>query len=295
MLPIYLLFTLLMFLWGLVTTPISIGLARKFRLLDKPGGRKAHESITPRGAGIILWSGYILWALFSVNRGMEASYIATGASLVFVVGYMDDMQPLPSLVRLIFHLAAAVWVVFPLTVPLWQRMLFVFWIAGLTNAYNLIDGMDGLCLTMTLLTAVCALLFLGAPATWMPIAGLVFGVLLWNFPSPRTFLGDGGSTFLGYICASYLVWGIFPYMFAQSVFFVTVALVLIGGAPVIDTLIAMIRRVLKKRSPFSPDRGHGHHKLQDAGFSKPQTLVLIGGAHAVMLMVGFHFISIKFF
>lgn len=295
MLPVYLYFTLLMFLWGLATTPISIGLAQKFRLLDKPGGRKTHGDITPRGAGIILWSGYILWALFSGNQGVEVSYIATGASLVFVVGYMDDMQPLPSLVRLIFHLVAAAWVVHPLPIPLWQRTLFVFWIAGLTNAYNLIDGMDGLCLTMTLLSTLCALLFLGAVGIWMPFAGLVFGVLLWNFPSPRTFLGDGGSTFLGYICASHMAWNIFPYMFARGMFSMAVVLFLVGGVPVTDTLIAMTRRVIKKRSPFSPDRGHGHHKLQDAGFSKPQTLAIIGVVHAAMLMVGFHFTGIKFF
>lgn len=294
MLSVYL-FTLLMFLWGLATTPISIGLSRKFRLLDKPGGRKAHRSITPRGAGIILWSGYILWALFAGNRGVEISYIATGASLVFVVGYMDDMQPLPSLVRLFFHLAAAAWVVFPLPIPLWQRTLFVFWIAGATNAYNLIDGMDGLCMTITLLSMLCALSFLSNPAVWMPLSGLVFGVLLWNFPSPRTFLGDGGSTFLGYICVSHMAWSIFPNMFRRNLFFMVAALILIGGAPVIDTLFVMTRRILKKKSPFSPDRGHGHHKLLDVGLTKLQTLAVIGGIHAVMLIAGFHLIGMKIF
>ena len=63
MLSIYL-FTLVTFMWGLIATPVSIGLAKKFRLLDKPGGRKKHQSVMPRGAGIVLWSGYLLWALF---------------------------------------------------------------------------------------------------------------------------------------------------------------------------------------------------------------------------------------
>ena len=99
MFSIYL-FTLVTFLWGLIATPVSIGLSQKFRLLDVPGGRKKHRSIMPRGAGIVLWSGYLLWALFVGNPGVEVPYIATGATVVFIVGYMDDMHPLPPLLRL---------------------------------------------------------------------------------------------------------------------------------------------------------------------------------------------------
>lgn len=291
MLSIYL-FTLVTFLWGLITTPVSIGLAHKFRLLDIPGGRKKHHDIMPRGAGIVLWSGYLLWALFVGNPGVEVPYIATGATLVFIVGYMDDMHPLPPLMRLFFHLAASAWVAYPLPIPLWQRVLLILWISGTTNAYNLIDGMDGLCLTMTLITSIMAL-FAGNPAAWMPIAGLVFGVLLWNFPHPRTFLGDGGSTLLGYICASHLSWNIFPDIFGKGIISLSLILLLIGGVPVVDTLVAMTRRVLTKKSPFAPDRGHGHHRLQDAGFSKLQTLAILGTAHVFLIIMGFRLLGVK--
>ena len=291
MLSIYL-FTLVTFMWGLLATPVSIGLAQKFRLLDKPGGRKKHNSIMPRGAGLVLWSGYLLWALFTGNPGVEVPYIATGATFVFIIGYVDDMHPLPPLSRLIFHLAAAAWVMFPLPIPLWQRALFVIWTAGVTNAYNLIDGMDGLCLSMTLITSLTASLFIGS-GMWFPFTGLVFGVLLWNFPTPRTFLGDGGSTLLGYICASHLAWGMFPEIFGKGLVSLSVILLLIGGVPVIDTLTAMTRRILQKKSPFSPDRGHAHHKLQDAGLTKPATLALMSAAHFVIISLGFKLIGIN--
>jgi UDP-GlcNAc:undecaprenyl-phosphate GlcNAc-1-phosphate transferase len=288
------LFALVTFLWGLIATPVSIGLAEKFRLLDKPGGRKQHHSIMPRGAGLILWSGYLLWALFTGNPGVEVRYIATGASVIFIIGYMDDMHPLPPIFRLVFHLAAAAWVMFPLPVPLWQRVLLTFWVAGTTNAYNLIDGMDGLCLSMTLITSLAALLA-GNPNVWLPLAGLVFGVLLWNFPQPKTFLGDGGSTLLGYICASHLAWSIFPQMFGRGFIHMALILLLIGGVPDLDTLVAMTRRILHKKSPFLPDRGHAHHKLQDAGLSKSATLAVLGCAHLILLLCGFRLMGIRIF
>lgn len=281
-------------MWGLIATPVSIALAQKFRLLDTPGGRKTHRGITPRGAGIVLWSGYLLWALFEGNPGVEVPFIATGATVIFIIGYMDDMHPLPPLFRLLFHLGAACAVAYPLPVPVWQRLIIVLWIAGATNAYNLIDGMDGLCLTMTFLT-VGAASVAGNTAQWMPLAGLVFGVLLWNFPQARTFLGDGGSTLLGYICSSHLAWSIFPDIFGRGFIFLSALLLLLGGVPVLDTLIAMTRRILHRKSPFEPDRGHGHHKLQDAGFSKLQTLLILGSVHLFLLASGFRLLGIKIF
>lgn len=282
------------FLWGLIGTPIAIALARKFRLLDVPGGRKKHRNIMPRGAGLVLWSGYLIWGLFVGNPGVEVPYIATGASFIFIIGYMDDMHPLPPIVRLVFHLLAAAWVTYALPVQLWQKALFILWIAGTTNAYNLIDGMDGLCLTITLITSLAALMA-GGRGVWLPFAGLVFGVLLWNFPQPRTFLGDGGSTLLGYICSSQLAWSVFPNIFEGGFFQLSFVLLFLGGVPVVDTLVAMTRRILSKKSPFEPDRGHAHHKLQDAGLSKFATIMVLGTVHAIFAAFGMKLMGLQVF
>jgi len=288
------LFSLVTFMWGLIATPVSIGLAEKFRLLDVPGGRKKHQSIMPRGAGLVLWSGYLLWALFVGNMGVEVPYVATGASIIFLVGYMDDMHPLPPLFRLFFHVGAAGLVSFSIPLPLWQRLIFVLWITGMTNAFNLIDGMDGLCLTMTLITSFISL-FVGGQTVWMPFSALVFGVLLWNFPQPRTFLGDGGSTLLGYICASHMAWSFFPEFFGKNFIYTALILLFIGGVPVVDTLSVMTRRILAKKSPFLPDRGHAHHKLQDAGLSKFSTLIVLGTVHFLVLTIGFRIMGLNVF
>ena len=287
-------FSFITFLWGLVGTSVSIALAHKFRLVDVPGGRKKHSGIMPRGAGIVLWSGYLLWALFIGNMGVEVPYIATGASIIFLVGYMDDMHPLPPLLRLCFQFCAATCVAYSLPLPLWQRLMFIVWTVGMTNAYNLVDGMDGLCLTITLLTTVVAF-FAAGQTLWLSLAALVFGVLLWNFPYPRTFLGDGGSTLLGFICASHLAWSFYPDFFGKSLYFTAITLLLLGGLPVFDTLSVMTRRILSKSSPFLPDRRHAHHKLQDAGLSKFAALFVLAIFHLVILLFGFNLLLVNFF
>lgn len=288
------LFPLISFFWGLAGTSVSIALAKKFRLVDVPGGRKKHSGIMPRGAGIVLWSGYLLWALFVGNMGVEVPFIATGASLIFIVGYMDDMHPLPPLLRLCFQLCAAVCASYALPLPLWQRLLFVFWITGMTNAYNLVDGMDGLCLTLSLITVLAAFSAGGSPV-WLMLGALIFGVLLWNFPFPKTFLGDGGSTLLGFVCASHFAWNFFPDFFGRSLVNSCMCLFLAGGAPVIDTLSVMTRRIISKKSPFLPDRKHAHHKLQDAGLSKFCTLFVLAAIHFAILCAGFSLLGIRLF
>ena len=278
---------ILNFMWGIIATPVSIKLSMTFRLMDIPGGRKQHSVVTPRGAGIVLCTGYLLWALVNPNPGVEVPYVATGAVFVFLIGYMDDMHPLSPFKRLIVHLFAASCVILPLSVPLHQRILLLFWVTGCINAYNFIDGMDGLALSMAFVTSCIAYLG-GNPYTWLPFCGLIAGVLFWNFPHARTFLGDGGATLLGYVCSSHLAWDLFPHFFRMKVPMMVAVLLLIGGIPVIDTLFAMTRRMLKKKSPFNPDRGHAHHILLDRKLRTWEVLSLLVAAHVILVSAGYY-------
>jgi UDP-GlcNAc:undecaprenyl-phosphate GlcNAc-1-phosphate transferase len=256
--------------------------------MDVPGGRRLHPVVTPRGAGIVLWTGYLLWALVNPNPGVEVPYVSTGATLVFLVGYMDDMHSLPPLKRLFVHMLSAAWVVIPMSVSIYQRALFLVWIAGCTNAYNFVDGMDGLALSLAFVTSFLAFRG-GNPYTWLPFCGLIAGVLLWNFPHARTFLGDGGATLLGYVCSSHLAWDIFPRFFHMRPLAMLLTLGLIGGMPVVDTLFAMLRRIAHGRSPFYPDRGHLHHILLDLKLVTWEVLSLIVVLHAALVSVGYYF------
>jgi UDP-GlcNAc:undecaprenyl-phosphate GlcNAc-1-phosphate transferase len=230
--------------------------------------------------------GYLLASLLNGTNAVEVAFLATGATVVFLVGYADDMRSLPPGLRFVLHLAAAAWAVLPISLPLGDRLLMLFWVAGATNAYNLIDGMDGLALSLSLVTAVVAMT-LGNPGGWLSFAGMIAGVLVWNFPVARTFLGDGGSTFLGFVCASQLCWDLARVRdFSPSPWMLALLLFLLGGVPVADTIVAMTRRILAGRSPFLPDRGHAHHRLLDRGIGKGKVLAILAGTHLLFLAAG---------
>ncbi|MCX7829110.1 MAG: undecaprenyl/decaprenyl-phosphate alpha-N-acetylglucosaminyl 1-phosphate transferase, partial [Thermanaerothrix sp.] len=156
---------------------------------------------------------------------------------------------------------------------------------GLTNAFNLIDGMDGLCLSMALVTMGCAMYFL-APFPWVITIGLVLGVMIWNFPRAKTFLGDGGSTLLGFLCASLILWDAWGSLAGVGIIRLCITLFLLGGLPVVDTLSVMFGRVLRGASPFLPDRTHGHHRLLDMGLDKVKVLAVLVGIHLSLVVAG---------
>ena len=271
--------------WGVLVTPLSISLARRFRVLDAPGDRKIHSEVIPRGAGIVLWLGYIIWVLLSGWALPGTRTVAIGGTLVFLVGYVDDMKPTSPFIRLALHGIAALIVILPLPLAPLEKTLLVFWVAGCTNAYNLIDGMDGLCLSLAIVTAWVLSVF-GDKSLWLPLAGLCSGVLVWNFPFPRarTFLGDGGSTLLGFLCASQMATA-FSFAAMEPLWMIPV-LALLGGIPVFDTIVAVGRRLIRGRSPFLPDRGHIHHRLLDRSFPVTAIIVTMGSMHVALLLAG---------
>ena len=254
---------LIFVLWGALMTPLSIKLAYRYGLMDYPDQRKIHHDPVPRGAGLVLWAGFMLWALLFSEVSYGLKVVVSGATLVFFAGYIDDMLSMSPFGRLAVHFAAAALsLVLTGQQSVLRLGLYLFWVAGVTNAYNFIDGMNGLALSM----AALSLSFIGfmSGSLWIvPVVAMILGILPWNFPKAKTFLGDGGVYLLGYLTATTAMLWLSPMELDFGK--LCAALLLVGGVPVIDTLVAITRRVLAGKSPFYPDRGHIHHRLLDHG------------------------------
>ncbi len=268
-------------LWGAGMTPIAIAIANRYGMMDYPDQRKIHQSPVPRGAGLALWTGLLLWTLLFVPGSFNMRIVATGGTLVFFTGYIDDMYSLSPYGRLFAHFFAAALSLLMVGAQNAPTMgVLLFWIAGMTNAYNFIDGMNGLALAMAFLS----LCFIGAMSSFgwvLPMIAMIGGIFFWNFPTAKTFLGDGGVYLLGYFTASVaMLW----LLSMDLGFYKLCALFLfIGGVPVIDTLCAIVRRVAAGKSPFYPDRSHIHHKLLDRGLRPMTILFLLSALQALCL------------
>ena len=292
------------FFWGGFATPVAIGLANRFRILDAPNERKIHKQITPRGAGLGLWLGYLILCLYYVTPASEAvnqdvsgafiPYTATGATLVFFCGYMDDMKSLPALFRLLIHLLASAFAIYSLELPPSTYFIVVVWMAGITSAYNLIDGINGLCLSMFIVSSITLFLMgafgMGVSFLSIPfglcLAALALGILCWNFPKAQTFLGDGGSTLLGFVYSTHFVESMSGTIKNISFLELIPLLLFFGGVPVFDTACAFIRRIIKRKSPFLPDRSHLHHRLMDMKLSISMAVISMAAFQALSLYIG---------
>lgn len=279
------LFVIAGFFWGGLTAPVSIRLADIYGILDVPDARKIHKVNTPRGAGLGLWLGYMLMSVIMSDTMSELKFTATGATIIFMCGYLDDMCSLSPFLRLGLHIIASSMVVLPLELDIVVSALAIVWIAGVTSAYNLIDGMNGLCISLFIASSV-ALFFLGKSYAGIYTGAMALGVLCWNFPSAQTFLGDGGSTLLGYLFASHFITIALPHVRNIRLDGLIILFVLFGGVPFIDTMTAFIRRMLTGKSPFYPDKKHLHHILMLLTGSNVVTVTIMLSLHLFLLAAG---------
>ncbi len=282
-------------------------LAYRFGRVDPVDPRKVHKTPIPRLGGVAIFAGVMLalglvevlvpGELFPVDGSLRG--VLAGGALVFVLGVVDDLWPLSAKVKLFGQIAAAilafmfgvhidflsapgggVWP-FPQVFgfPALALAVTVFWIVGITNTINLIDGLDGLAGGVSLIGALTlAIIALETNQPYpaiiaVAVSGATIGFLRYNFNPARIFMGDGGSLFLGFTLASIAILGVLKLVTAVTL----VLPVLILGVPIGDTLFAIIRRLWNHRPIFSPDRGHLHHRLLSAGLSHRNTVIMIYG------------------
>lgn len=273
-----------------VIVPPLMKLAVRFGLVDMPGGRKIHGAPIPLCGGIAIAAGAVLpiLAWSEPNSGFALSLVAAG--LVLAVGAIDDARPLPPVVRLLAQ-SLAVGLVLMAGIrfgalPLTGLDVAAWWLAAPatamlilanTNAVNLADGLDGLAggLVVPTLLAIALLASQGdGGATSIVCAALIGGVLgflRFNTYPASVFLGDAGSTFLGFTTAVVAVQLVQACNPALSPAIVPLLL----GVPLLDTVYAVMRRAAAGQALFKADRRHLHHQLLDLGLSQPAVVAVL--------------------
>ena len=294
-------------------TPVVKTFAYKVGAIDVPkDNRRMHKVPIPRLGGLAIFIGFMVSILLFAEINTEMKSILLGAVIIVVLGVVDDIMALPAMLKFVVQIAAALipalngvqilafsnpnifseslyWVLGGLSVP-----FTVLWIVAITNAVNLIDGLDGLANGVSAISATTMLVIAlvgGQTQVSIVLAALVgacVGFMPYNMNPAKMFMGDTGATFLGFILATMSIQGLFKYYAVVS--FVVPFLIL--GLPIFDTAFAFIRRIAHGQSPMHADRSHIHHRLIDMGLNQKQavaTLYVISailGLSAVVLTTG---------
>lgn len=317
------------FLIAYASTPIVKMLAFKIGAVDVPkDNRRMHKKPIARLGGLAIFYGFIISILCFAEIDTELRGILIGSVVIVVMGIFDDIYSLNALFKFVVQIGAALIVVMHgvqidhissfgigenpyISLGVFSIPITVLWIVGVTNALNLIDGLDGLAAGVSTISTVSLFAIslitreAGVAIVTAAIAGAGFGFLPYNIHPAKIFMGDTGSTFLGFMLASISVVGLFK---GYAVISMAVPF-LILGLPIFDTLFAIIRRVMRGQSPMHPDRGHVHHRLIDMGFDQTQTVIILlitsgllslsavvlllcGASRAIVLILAVLFLSV---
>ncbi len=303
--------------------------APRWGFVDRPGGHKGHRLPTPLGGGVAIWLtivSVLAVGLLAVHvlgaselpaplarhvggvyeRSGELIRILVLASVIMAMGLLDDLKNLDWRLRLGIQFGCAIWLAAsgtrvtlfgPFTHPLLGGAVTVLWVVGLTNAFNMLDNMDGLAASVGLIAAA---LFCGAqavagslfaPAVLLVVVGALAGFLLHNHAPARLFMGDAGSNFLGFLLGSLTVVGSFTRDERGGEFspYGVLAPLLVMAVPLYDMASVIMIRLSEGRSPFVGDRRHFSHRLVARGLTPAHAVwtidlvTLAGGLGALLL------------
>jgi UDP-GlcNAc:undecaprenyl-phosphate GlcNAc-1-phosphate transferase len=297
---------------SVLLTPLMRRLGLRLRAVSGSGGRHVHANAIPRLGGISLalgWSIPLLvmfllddFAIQSLKDGTDWRVfgVLVGGLFLCGVGAVDDIRGLRAHHKLAAQVLAATVayvcgyridaIALPfggvLSMGAFALPVTVLWIVGITNALNLIDGLDGLAagvgffaaLTSFVLAYLSGSVFVAL--LMAALMGVLIGFLFFNFNPARIFMGDSGSYFLGFVLATTSLAGSLQQKASTAVSLLVPMIAL--GLPIFDTLFSMVRRLLERRSIFSPDRGHIHHRLLDLGLTHRRAVMVLYAVSIVL-------------
>lgn len=291
-------------------TPPVRALAYRIGAIDIPSDqRHIHKKPTPLIGGLAIYAGFTLsTAIFcEYNGNLFALWI--GGSILVFVGILDDKFSLSVISKLLMQISAAfVAIACGVTIShitlfgkiiimgVWEIPVTVLWIVGLTNAINLIDGLDGLACGISAICSAsisCVMILSGditSALLTVILTGACIGFIPFNKNPARIFMGDTGSLFLGYCLAVISASGLFK---LHTVISFLVPLT-VFAFPLFDTVSSIIRRIISGKSPFSPDKRHLHHKLVEMGFTQKESVKILYALCALMGLVSVVFTDTMF-
>ncbi|MCP4377534.1 MAG: undecaprenyl/decaprenyl-phosphate alpha-N-acetylglucosaminyl 1-phosphate transferase [bacterium] len=312
-------------LLALIATPLMVRAARSWKVLDRPGTRKVHSVAIPRLGGVAVFVALVIpvvvLQLFDTHftrilsdpssyvRHVHVLALLVTGGIVFAIGLVDDMVGMGVRTKLVAQITAAA-IACSMGIRIdyiglsedsiiefgwWAWPLTILWVVSVTNAVNLIDGLDGLAAGISLIA--CSVLLVFAIHTqnvtmmvlMAAILGSLTGFLFFNFNPAKIFLGDCGSMFLGYFLATASVM-----CSMKSAALVGLALPAVAlGLPIFDTLFSMLRRTLERRSMFAADRKHIHHRLIDMGLHQRHAVIIMYAITALAAGIGMLMILVK--
>lgn len=293
------------FISSILLTPIVKKLAFLIGATDKPNYRKVHQRIMPRLGGLAIFLSFIIGTL--IYHPIKDNYLAIiiGSIIIILTGIADDINEISPKLKLAGQIAAAAVVVIMgdiqvefINLPFGGKIEFgilsipltMIWIIGITNAINLIDGLDGLAagVSTIALFSIAGMSYITGQVIVSVIALIVAvsttGFLFYNFHPAKIFMGDTGALFLGYIISVLSLLGY------KNVTFISLIIpVIILGVPISDTFFAIVRRLVNKQPLSAPDKSHLHHCLLRSGFTHRQTVLLIYAMSIVLGLAAFIF------
>jgi UDP-GlcNAc:undecaprenyl-phosphate/decaprenyl-phosphate GlcNAc-1-phosphate transferase len=267
-------------------TPVARSAARRLGVIDQPGLRKQHMTPTPLLGGVAIYLSFVLALVLLGNRFYinQVTGIFLGATMVSFLGLWDDRRGLSPWLKLVGQfLAASILVLSGLRVTFlpwdWVNVVFtLFWVVAITNAFNLLDNMDGLSGGVALIAAAFFLLFAAISKQYLvgalaaALVGACAGFMFYNFNPASIFMGDTGSLFLGFVLSAAAIKLRFP---ENSAFVTWMVPPLVLGLPIFDTTLVVISRLRRGLNPLTtPGKDHLSHRLARLTGS-PREAVLI--------------------
>lgn len=284
---------LVTFIMSLILVPIAKKVANHVGALDMPNARKIHKEPMARMGGLAIFGGFLIGYILYGDITTQMLSILIGAFIIFMLGIFDDIKPIRAKYKFIVQIIAALIVVIygqiyfteisflglkiNFSLPV-SYFLSTFFIVAISNAINLIDGMDGLASGISSIyfgtIAIIAIVLnrLGGLDIILSLImlGATLGFLFWNFPPAKIFMGDSGSLFLGFMISVIALLG-----FKVTTITSLVIPIIILAIPIFDTVLAILRRLLKGESIGSPDKEHFHHQLLKMKFGTKTSLIII--------------------